>query len=135
MNRRKTSVSMAAVVAVMLLIGGCIVPAATPTPPSAPSASPTLSGHFPTPRPQPTSEQECVQQGGQWGPQGKAGLVVCNLPTLDAGQVCTDVSQCEGTCLAGDDLAATAGQCSPYTLNFGCHAIIENGERMTLCVD
>lgn len=140
MNLRNMSLVMLVAVVMALLLSGCLVPANTPTPAVAPTATPapataTAAPPPSTPRPQPASEQDCVQQGGIWGPQGKAGLEVCNLPTSDSGNSCTDVSQCEGTCLANADPAATVGQCSPYTLNFGCYDIMQGGEWLTLCVD
>lgn len=140
MNGRSASHVMLVAVVMALLLSGCLVPATTPAPAVSPTAASlpstaTTVPPAPTPRPQPASERDCVQQGGTWGPQGKAGLEVCNLPTSDSGNSCTDVSQCEGTCLANADPAATMGQCSPYTLNFGCYDIMQGGERLTLCVD
>lgn len=140
MNGRSRSLVMLVAVVMALLLSGCLVPATTPTPAVAPTATPapataTAAPPAPTPRPQPTTEQDCVQQGGTWGPQGMLGTDMCNLPATDAGQACTDISQCEGTCLADDDPAVTVGRCSQYTLNFGCYAIIQGGERLTLCVD
>jgi hypothetical protein len=60
-------------------------------------------------------------------------LDMCDLPTSDAGQPCTDSTQCEGMCLAGD--TAEVGACSPTTLNFGCFPIMEGGQQLTICVD
>lgn len=81
----------------------------------------------------PTNEQDCLDQGGTWGPQGLAQMDMCDLPTTDAGQPCTDSSQCQGLCLASDN--PTTGTCSPRTLNFGCRDIIEDGVQMTICID
>ncbi len=164
MTRRNIPPALLVVLAVALLVSGC-VPAATPTSatatPISPSATvesptetpvpPTVTliatavttvsptntpgAAKPTPRPLPTTEQECRQLGGRWGPQGILGTPMCNLPTTDAGQPCRDPSQCEGVCLADPDPAAVSGQCSPYRLNFGCFDIIQGGERMGLCVD
>ena len=163
MNWRNMSYTLLAALLLALLVSGCVAatavpatttpvpptatvesPTATPIPPTAtliPTVAKTVSptntpgATKPTPKPLPTTEQDCRQQGGTWGPQGKAVLEVCNLPTSDSGNSCTDVSQCEGTCLANADPAATMGQCSPYTLNFGCYDIMQGGERLTLCVD
>lgn len=148
MNRRNMPHILLAVL-VALLVSGCVPatamppaatvvsPSETPVLPAATTVSPTNTpgAAKPTPRPRPTTEQECQQQGGSWGPQGMLGTDMCNLPTIDAGQPCTDISQCEGTCLAGSDTTVNAGTCSPYTLNFGCFEIFQGGERMTLCVD
>lgn len=142
MSWRTTPHTMIVSLVMTLLVGGCVAPAATAVPPTAtltptraPSAAPTAIEQVATPRPLPATEQDCVQQGGSWGPQGKLGSDMCNLPALDAGKPCTDVSQCEGTCFAGTDPTATSGTCSPYTLNFGCYAIVQGGVPMTICVD
>lgn len=149
MNRRNTPHALLAVLAVALLVSGCVPatsmppaatvvsPGETPVVPAVTTVSPTNTpgAAKPTPRPLPTTEQECRQQGGRWGPQGMLGTPRCNLPTIDAGQPCTDPSQCEGICLADPEPTAVSGQCSPYRLNFGCFEIIQGGERMALCVD
>jgi hypothetical protein len=81
----------------------------------------------------PDNEQDCLDQGGAWGPQGKAQLDMCDLPATDAGKPCTDSDQCQGLCLAGD--TPSTGACSPRTVNFGCHDIVEDGVAMAICID
>ena len=81
----------------------------------------------------PTNEQDCLAQGGVWGPQGLAQTEMCDLPATDAGQPCADSSQCQGLCLAGN--TPGTGACSPRTLNFGCYDVIENGTQMAICID
>lgn len=81
----------------------------------------------------PNNEQDCLTQGGRWGPQGMAQTDMCDLPATDAGMPCTDSSQCQGLCLAGD--TPSTGTCSPRTLNFGCHDVMEDGVQMGLCID
>ncbi len=59
--------------------------------------------------------------------RAKVGMV-CALPAKDAGKRCTDSSACEGLCLA-------SGQCSPYESNFGCNDILDDGKKVTICID
>ena len=81
----------------------------------------------------PDNEQDCLAQGGAWGPQGMLQREICDLPAADAGKPCTSSSQCQGLCLAND--ASSTGTCSPRTLNFGCFDVIEDGSKMGLCID
>ena len=81
----------------------------------------------------PDNEQDCLAQGGAWGPQGMLQRDMCDLPATDAGQPCTNSSQCQGLCLASD--SSSTGTCSPRTLNFGCFEVVEDGAKMGLCID
>lgn len=81
----------------------------------------------------PDNEQDCLAQGGAWGPQGMLQREMCDLPAADAGKPCTSSSQCQGLCLASD--ASSTGTCSPRVLNFGCFDVIEDGSKMGLCID
>lgn len=81
----------------------------------------------------PDNEQDCLDQGGAWGPQGKAQTDMCNLPATDAGKPCTDSDQCQGLCLASD--TSSTGTCTPHTVNFGCYDIMEDGVQMAICID
>ena len=81
----------------------------------------------------PNNEQDCLDQGGTWGPQGLAQMDMCDLPATDAGKSCTNSSQCQGLCLAND--TPSTGTCSPRTLNFGCHDVMEDGIQMSICID
>jgi hypothetical protein len=105
----------------------------TPAPTEAPVPSPTTARSTPNPQPLPTNEQDCLKQGGTWGPQGRAQQNMCDLPTTDAGQPCTDSSQCEGACLGGE--TPSIGTCSPRRLNFGCYTVMKDGVQLGLCVD
>ena len=81
----------------------------------------------------PDNEQDCLAQGGVWGPQGMLQTDMCDLPAADAGRPCTSSSQCQGLCLASD--ASSTGTCSPRVLNFGCFDVVEDGARLGLCID
>ena len=104
-----------------------------PLPVVTPTESLQLRPPLTTPEPLPTNEQDCLRQGGTWGPQGISQMDMCDLPTTDAGLPCTDSSQCEGVCLATD--SPSIGACSPRRLNFGCFTIMQDGTQMGLCVD
>ncbi len=81
----------------------------------------------------PDNEQDCLAQGGVWGPQGMLQRDMCDLPAADAGKACTDSSQCQGLCMASDSPAV--GACSPRVLNFGCFEVMADGEALGLCID
>lgn len=81
----------------------------------------------------PENEQDCLAQGGVWGPQGMMQRDMCDLPAADAGKPCTSSDQCQGLCLAGD--SPSIGTCSPRVLNFGCFDVIEDSVRLGLCID
>lgn len=74
-------------------------------------------------------ERACLGSGGKVV-QGLMGPA-CSRPTKDAGRACTDGDQCEGFCLD----TGKGGQCDAFTLKFGCFPIIEDGRRVTICVD
>jgi len=139
-------VSVLALLASVTLIAGCVAipttaptsePASlsthTPAPIETPAPPPTSSRPTPNPAHLPTNEQDCLKQGGTWGPQGLAQQDMCDLPTTDAGLPCTDSSQCEGSCLASG--TPSIGTCSPNRLNFGCHNVMQDGMPIGLCVD
>ena len=77
----------------------------------------------------------CEAEGGV----PTAGLLgfVCARPFQDAGQACTDGSQCEGgQCISVEDSADYSGQCVPNEPYFGCYRTYEQGQiTPALCVD
>ncbi|WPZ21673.1 hypothetical protein T7987_00050 [Sulfitobacter faviae] len=70
--------------------------------------------------------KSCQAEGGKLM-NAKAGAI-CSMPTSDAGQKCTSSSQCVGLCMAN-------GQCSAHESNFGCQDVLEDGVRVTICID
>lgn len=84
--------------------------------------------------PFPSTEEECVAKNGVWAIHGFSPMKSCNLPTSDKGKTCTDVDECEGTCL-GDVPTATSGTCSEWRLTFGCQILLMQGNARQLCVD
>jgi hypothetical protein len=88
----------------------------------------------------PKNQQDCEQNGGDWGPQGLNQTLMCDMPAADAGKQCTNSDQCEGLCLAppGVDLRTGTdgfGQCSPRQINFGCALRIEDRKIWSICTD
>lgn len=110
---------------------------------SACASAPAKQNRVDTPEitaPKPVSAAEvCIAKGGSFGPAGLLGADRCTLPYSDAGTVCSDSSQCEGRCYAGDfDAAGYAGkgQCQADDNPFGCNSEIVDGiVQPGLCVD
>jgi len=57
------------------------VPAPTPIP---------IAVSSPTPTPKTAEQAICEVRGGVWGQHGLAQVWLCNLPTADAKEICTD---------------------------------------------
>ena len=96
----------------------------------------------------PKDQATCEAQGGKWSRIGLAPRESCNLPTLDAGKVCSDSSECEGACLADLSRAdqdrirkdkaviETQGKCTPWRIVVGCTAPVTGGKvKDIMCVD
>jgi len=95
----------------------------------------------------PKDEASCLALGGRWDRIGMNPRKQCNLPTADAGRVCSDSSDCEGTCLAGltdsqmNDARAgksikITGACTPWRITVGCQARVQSGKvEGILCLD
>ena len=96
----------------------------------------------------PKDPAACEAQGGKWSRIGLAPRESCNLPTSDAGQVCSDSSQCESTCLADLSRAdqdrirkdkaviETQGKCAPWQIVVGCLGVVTDGKvNQILCID
>jgi|GEM_PF-3103076 len=120
--------------------------AAAPLPPYTPSCSNDWAGAAPTvagPRATEAETATCTSAGGAIQRVGIRQNDACIMPQCDAGQVCSDSSECVGRCLAGDgfdavrgDPIAMTGYCQPTTSNFGCTTEITAGlATMTLCMD
>lgn len=104
-------------------------------------------------RQRPNSQEDCVRQGGRWGPIGIFPTPVCSLPTRDAGRPCADSDECEGLCVAklspeererlmrnrGPDSGpglVRPGACTPRIPVVGCQPKMEQGRvRYLICLD
>lgn len=84
--------------------------------------------------PENITEEQCEKLGGQYGQQGKAGNIFCNLPTSDANKECNDSEECEGLCILNE--TDNKGYCQPYKSQFGCITTLQNGTNgPTICID
>jgi len=94
------------------------------------------------------SQETCLKIKGKWGQFGLFPQEQCNIPSKDKGKICRNNDDCEGDCIA--DLTKEQfkrvveqhvvlkvnGQCSGWTLNYGCQAFVENGTvNSILCID
>jgi len=87
------------------------------------------------PSPRPQNKEACDQCGGLWGIHGIEPVESCICRTKDAGQSCSDGSECEGACIVADDaifqivqpgdppLGFFVGRCANYDTTFGCYRI------------
>ena len=89
----------------------------------------------------PSEIAACEAAGGTVGPGGLAGFDQCVLPFCDAGEVCSDSSECVGNCYTGPGFAGgsgtpTTGFCQPNSSPFGCRTEVVGGVAgPTICVD
>ncbi len=89
--------------------------------------------------------EQCEAAGGSVELTGLTRSPRCVVPTADAGQVCSDSSDCEGRCLLEDwegerppRLGTRAtGVCEASNLTYGCFAEVRRGRIAStfLCVD
>jgi hypothetical protein len=96
----------------------------------------------------PKDQASCQALGGRWGAIGIFPAKVCNLPTKDAGKVCSDSSECDGDCIAELSKAQleqamrfratfhTNGKCTAWKMVLGCKPVVRNGTvKGLLCRD
>lgn len=89
----------------------------------------------------PQTESECSAHGGHWttlGLQYSGKPKGCDLETTDSGKLCSDSSECQGSCVAPEGVAAgleTSGTCSAYVSNFGKLKLVEHGRAVLLNVE
>jgi hypothetical protein len=111
-------------------------------------ATPTVLRHPTKIIEMPKDQSTCLAAGGKWGLVGLGLRDQCNLPTSDAGTICSDSSECESLCLAALSKAdqeritrekvnlQTKGKCAPWRIVVGCIAPVENGQvKGILCID
>lgn len=96
----------------------------------------------------PTNKTDCEAAGGKWGGVGIFPAKVCNLPTKDAGKICSDGSECEGDCIAELSKSQldqvmyshatfyTKGKCTARRIVVSCHPVVRRGMvKGLLCRD
>ncbi|MEK7518197.1 MAG: hypothetical protein AAB583_06670, partial [Patescibacteria group bacterium] len=88
----------------------------------------------------PTNKISCEAKEGVWDRFGLVQEWRCNLPTSDAGQQCSNSSQCESICVVDGTLppgTETKGKCYAWTETLGtCLNHVNKGKAQgTLCVD
>jgi hypothetical protein len=94
----------------------------------------------------PKDKISCEKAGGLWKKPGPRPTEECNIPTKDAGKVCSGSKECEGVCLAdlnSEDMSRgmrgklfkTQGKCSDYIKVFGCRAYVYAGWAQVVCAD
>lgn len=76
---------------------------------------------------------ECRAKGGRYD----ADSDICTLYTSDNESECTDNTDCEGWCLASEDLelgSEEAGYCSDKFRPDGCFKFIDKGKVNSICL-
>ncbi len=83
--------------------------------------------------------EKCHAAGGEVHQAGLLGYENCILPYADAGQACSDSSECLGDCRLTDFSKpedSITGTCQINDSPFGCYQTVENGRAgHMLCVD
>jgi hypothetical protein len=89
----------------------------------------------------PQTAAECSARGGNWTALGlpyPGKPKVCDLKTTDSGKVCSDSSECQGSCLAPERVMSgthAVGTCSAHVSNFGNIRLVEHGKVESLDVE
>ena len=82
---------------------------------------------------EPVTQTACKKSGGRWGlwndiiPDAPAK---CNMPTSDAGKICTDSTECESYCQAEDDAkigSRATGKCYEWKITAVCMQEVRGG--------
>ncbi|WP_139351319.1 hypothetical protein [Rhodanobacter sp. B05] len=89
----------------------------------------------------PQTEAECGARGGNWTALGlpyPGKPKTCDLKTTDSGKVCSNSSECQGSCIAPDGVAGglkAIGKCSAYVSNIGNANLVEHGKVELLDIE
>lgn len=114
-------------------------PPVTVPPISEPPAPTPVTRPPPDTRLSPAKRTACLRSGGIIERAGILGAERCTKPFDDAGQTCSDSSECSGMCRAErltEFGRPTEGVCQPNDNPFGCFTEVKNGlAEPTLCVD
>jgi hypothetical protein len=73
-------------------------------------------------------QAECEKGGGRWegSISGRGRLTGCNLPTKDAGKICSKGEDCESVCL-------NEGKCYGWKMFKGCGLF--KGQKQSFCIE
>jgi putative hemolysin len=85
----------------------------------------------------------CAARGGVVDTVGRLQRQVCRVPYADAGETCSNKSDCAARCILdreeGDTEpanGAVTGKCQQYATQFGCFSEVDGGKVIsTICVD
>ena len=98
--------------------------------------------YTPSNKPPTAMVQQCQKQGGELKSGGLLGCYECVVEYSDAGKICQDSSDCQGSCIntkyyVEEGQSNQTGECSPDSgTTFGCFQVIEKGiAQDLLCVD
>lgn len=88
----------------------------------------------------PDTKAACEAAGGTWARFGLLATELCNLPTSDAGQPCTDNSDCQSVCVAPEGAKPgdrVTGKCYARSITLGtCLSYVVDGvAQAVLCED
>ena len=88
----------------------------------------------------PHTRAACEAAGGVWGRFGLLARDLCDLPSRDAGQPCTNSGQCQSVCVAPEGARPgdrVTGQCYARTVTLGtCLSYVADGVVQGVrCVD
>ena len=84
----------------------------------------------------PDNEESCKKVSGSWTRLGVSSSYTCDLKSNDVNKICTDNTQCEGSCLLrswNETTHEPIGSCSEYLINYGCYSYLENNNVRSLC--
>jgi hypothetical protein len=127
----------ALIVAVTLISLFACVPAGSASEPATTDSDRPVGGQVATPE----ERAACEAAGGEIMVAGLFGDEVCIQAMPDAGQACSDSSQCVGRCLNTENFVdygqpVTTGQCEPTNAGFGCaQEVIDGRGDYAICVD
>jgi hypothetical protein len=107
-----------------------------------------------TPRSAPRTQEECMACRGKWGTHGLAQVPSCLCRTTDAGKRCHRRSDCQGLCLAEENVEREiveagppakgyfVGHCAEFDPIFGCMRVLDQAKPgpldeppAMLCID
>jgi len=100
------------------------------------ACAPTAAGPVPVAQ---TEAATCAARGGAMQPVGRMQRLTCVTPYADAGKICRDKADCQGSCILEGNVETTgavAGTCQKTDVQFGCFAKVVDGKATgAICID